>query len=283
MPRLSHCGDQAFQRQNFPLQELAAAAKRKADEEKPVIKDEPLEAPRPKRAKAPSTPILPPGAAKRIADSAAASASRGPAMPSKPPEAARDFPAVSSEAAQQSNPGKQPAAPSDKKPPVSAEAVLNEGCSTAHLWPSQNAAVGPSGDTNTENGAEEPQQLKKTATEQAIEVEEVEWRPGQLSGSPPGRSEQRAAPAQAQERLTPEAPAADVGCASPLHHARIEARIDDCTATISVALQLMITGGSGHKSPRLFGDHFDEFGYLLARLCTSSFQMRPHSSSSLRV
>lgn len=267
------------------LQELAAAAKRKADEQKPVVKDEPLEAQRSKRAKAPSTPILPPGAAKRTAESAAALTSRGSAALIVPPKAARGLPAVNSTVAQQSVPGKQLAQFPEEKPAVLTEAVLNEGCSTAHLWPSQAAAVGLSGDANTGSGAEKPRQfaVEKAAAEQPIEVEEVEWKPGQPSGSPPGRSKQRAAPAQAQESLRPETPAADVGCASPLHHARIEARIDVCTATMSAALQLMITGGLGHKSPRLFGDHFDEFGYLLARLCTSSFQMRPHSSSSLRI
>ena len=246
----------------LPLQELAAAAKRKADEEKPVVKDEPLEAPQPKRAKAPSTPILPPGAAKRTAESAAAPASRGPAMPSKPPEAARGLPAASSEAAQQSIPGKQPAAPSVGKPPVSAEAVLNEGCSTAHLWPSQAAAIGLPGDAITENGPGKPQQFAevKVAAEQPIEVEEVEWKPGQPSGSPPDLSVQRTASTQAQESLTPVVPAADVGCALPLRCARIEAFIDDCTAILSAALQLIIMGRLGRKDQRLFGEQFNRLG-----------------------
>ena len=183
-----------------------------------MVKDEPLDAQPPKRARAPSTPILPPSAAKRIAAPAAAPASGGPAVPDVPPQAARGLPAVNATAAQRSVSGKQAAEISQGMPSVSSEAVLNEGCSTAHLWPSQTAATGLSGGANTENGAEEPRQFaeEKVAAEQPIEVEEVEWRPGQPSGSLPDQRVPTAS-APAQESLTPEVPGADIRCGSPLH------------------------------------------------------------------
>ena len=110
--------------------------------------------------------------------------------------------------------GKQPAAPANGKALVSSEAVLKEGCSAAHLWPSHTAAMAPPDSVKRGNRAEEPGQFAQheTAAVQPIEVEEVEWRPDQPLGSPSDQGVQWAASAPAQESLAPEVPAADVRC-----------------------------------------------------------------------
>ena len=106
-------------------------------------------------------------------------------------------------AAQQSFLGKQPAASSEGKPPDSSEALLAEGCSAAHPWPSQTPATGLSAMSTEGLVQRSPGQAaeEKGAAEQPIEVEELEWRPGQPSGSPPDPGGQRAAPAPSPGEL----------------------------------------------------------------------------------
>ena len=146
------------------MQELKAAAIRKAEQEKPSFRDEPLETQRVKRAKAPVTPILPPGAARLAAASAATSASAGgPHVPELKGTASASKQAAAAESAGEKlqRAGHQwPSQVSGRSAPESAQ--LGEG---THAHPGSPGV----------NGA---------AEEQHLDVEEVEWKPGDAGVTP---------------------------------------------------------------------------------------------------
>ena len=142
------------------MQELKAAAKRKAEQEKPSFKDEPLETQRVKRAKAPVTPILPPGAARLAAAHASAATSASADGPPNP-----ELKGTASAA-------KQAAA---------AESAGEKLQRAGHQWPSQvrgrsapeTAQLGEG--THAHPGSPG---VNGAADEQQLDVEEVEWKPG---------------------------------------------------------------------------------------------------------
>jgi len=140
------------------VQELAAA-KVRIEPEKPSFKDEPFETQKFKRPKVPVTPILPPGSAKLTATSASMSAT-----------------SVKTEAEPLLESG--PAA-SEPKQASLAEQGMHK---SAHQWPSQ-TSIQDFDRVKIEAGVSAH---GRAAAEQDIEVEEVEWKPGEASAAPSG-------------------------------------------------------------------------------------------------
>lgn len=140
------------------MQELNAAAIRKAEQAKPSFKDEPLETERVKRVKAPVTPILPPGAARLAADSAATSATAGGQHILKPKKG-------------QASASEQAAA---------AESAGEKLQRAGHQWPSH--VGGRSAPDTAQQGegshAHPGPGGKADANEQQLDVKDVDWKPG---------------------------------------------------------------------------------------------------------
>ena len=151
------------------MQELLSAGKRKAEPERPSFTDEPLEGQKQKRPRVPVTPILPPAIAKLMATSVSASQ----------PQASSTAGAAVKTAAQAA-----PAAdsiPAEPEQTPSAEQPGESAQRAAYMWPSQAPSEKP---LNVEREGANSGSLPngKAASNQAIEVEELEWKPGDAAG-----------------------------------------------------------------------------------------------------
>ena len=160
-------------------QDLVTAGMRKADPEKPSFKDEPLEAQKLKRPRAQVTAILPPVIAKLVAASTPEAHVGSSAQPAHTagPTAAEPEQATSADQADQSTQR------------------------AAYLWPSQ-APLGDHHKTENQGPDLGASLTDNPAAGQELEVEELEWNPGEAAGTPSGRAPE-ATPAEGDQQREP--------------------------------------------------------------------------------
>ena len=139
------------------MQELNAAAKRRAEQEKPSFKDEPLETQRVKPVKALVTPIPSPGVARLAAASAPTPVSAG----------GQHVPGLKG----MSSASEQAAA---------AESAGETLQRAGHQWPSHisSRSAPETGQLGEESHAHPRSTVKGAEKEQQLDVEEVDWKPG---------------------------------------------------------------------------------------------------------
>lgn len=167
------------------VQELQTAGKRKADPEKPSFKDEPLEAHKQKRPRVPVTAILPPAIAKPVSSSSTSW-----------PQDSSAVAASGLVRAQSAHATDTPAAEPEQAP--SADLSDQSAQRAAYLWPSQ-APVVSSHMAILKSATPGSLPDGTAAEEQEIEVEEVEWQPGEAAGPSSGNT-MEALPAQAGQQ-----------------------------------------------------------------------------------
>lgn len=183
------------------MQELSAAAKRKAEPEKPSFRDEPLETQRFKRPKVPVTPILPPGNIETLPKPAAADVNAEMASDSQAKPASLGFAAA--ELAQQAS---------------AAGESGRQAQSVGHQWPSLGSPRVSSDRLQTQEGDREPDAAAEStaaAGAEPIEVQEVEWRPDLAAAGIPSSSGGEAGLPQAQPGQAPGASASQARYLKP--------------------------------------------------------------------
>ena len=167
------------------VQDLQAAGKRKAEPEKPSFRDEPLEAQKQKRPRVPVTAIMPPAIAKILISPSTSRPQGSLAAAASEKVGAEAVHATDTRAAEPEQ------APSADLPDQSARRA-------AFLWPSQ-TPLGSPHVADLESTSPRSLPDGKAAAEQEIEVEELEWKPGEPAGPSSGNTLE-ALPAQASHQ-----------------------------------------------------------------------------------